>query len=327
MFILSLSIPSTNAESFHNISFNFSSFHSNDQNITFQGNASILNSHIQLTHGEPLECPTDAVGRATYQQPLHLWDSSTGNVADFASQFTFVIDSHSNYSRADGLVFFLAPDGSQIPEHSEGCFLGLTNSTPNSTNSSTAFVAVEFDTFYDHATNAWDPPCDHVGIDVNSLNSVNKACVSWMDYNIFNGKTLHAQVTYNSTEMSLSVVFGDSADNSTSLYYQPLNLTEYLPEWAVFGFSASTGRFLEAHTILSWEFNSGLQIPDTPSNAMTRGHKINSWERGFILGLSFLMFLILVARFGWYYYKLQRNKNGRSVEEDDVPGIDEGFEQ
>ncbi|KAF8032051.1 hypothetical protein BT93_D1071 [Corymbia citriodora subsp. variegata] len=327
IFIVSLSIPSTNSKSFHNISFNFPSFQSNDQRITFQGNASIVNSHIQLTEGEPLECPMDAVGRATYQQPMHLWDSSTRNVADFVSQFTFAINSHRNDSHADGLVFFFAPNGSQIPEHSEGCFLGLTNSTSNSTNSSTAFVAVEFDTFYDHATNAWDPPCDHVGIDVNSLDSVNKTCVSWMDYNIFHGKNLHAQVTYNSREMSLGVVFGDDADNSTSIYYQPLNLTEYLPEWVVFGFSASTGQFLEAHAILSWEFNSSLQILDTPSGVMTRGPKRKLWARGVMLGLSSLVLLILVVGFGLKYYKLKRNRNGRSGEEDNVPGIDEGFEQ
>ncbi|KAK3420208.1 hypothetical protein EUGRSUZ_G01019 [Eucalyptus grandis] len=320
MLILSLSIPSANSESF-NMSFNFPSFQSNDQRIIFQGNASVLDSKIQLTQGEPLECPTDAVGRATYQRPMHLWDSSTGNVADFVSNFTFAIDSHRNSSHADGLVFFLAPNGSQIPEHSDGCFLGLTNSTLN-TNPSNAFVAVEFDTFYDRATNALDPQCDHIGIDVNSLDSVNKTCVSWMDYNILHGKKLHAQVTYNSREMSLSVVFRDDAHNSTSLYYQPLNLTEYLPEWVVFGFSASTGQSLEAHTILSWKFNSSLQILDTPS-----GQKIKSWARGVILGLSPLVLLILVAGFGWYYYKLEREKNGQSGGGDDVVGIDERFEQ
>ncbi|XP_030464893.1 L-type lectin-domain containing receptor kinase IX.1-like [Syzygium oleosum] len=327
VFILSLSLPSATSESFNNISFNFPTFQSNVQRLTFEGNASIVNSNIQLTLGEPMECPKEAVGRATYQQPMHLWDSSTGNMADFVSQFTFTIDSHRNYSRADGLVFFLAPNGSQIPEHSEGPFLGLTNSTLNSTNSNTAFVAVEFDTFYDNLTNAWDPQCDHVGIDVNSLASVKKTCVPWMDYNIFHGKKLHAQITYNSREMNLSVIFGDNADNSTSLYYHPVNLTEYLPEWVVFGFSASTGQFLEAHAIFSWEFNSSLQIPDTPSGVITRGKKSKSWVRGAILGLSSFVLLILVAGFGWLNFKLKRNRDGRSGEEEDVPGIDEGFEQ
>ncbi|XP_030538319.1 L-type lectin-domain containing receptor kinase IX.1-like [Rhodamnia argentea] len=337
VFILSLIIPSANPESFDNISFNFPSFRSNDQRITFQGNASTLNSVIQLTLGAPSEGTTDIVGRAIYHQPMHLWDSSTGNVANFVSQFTFTINSHMNYSHADGLVFFLAPNGSQIPEHSEGRLLGLASSN-NSINSSTAFVAVEFDTFYDHSTNTWDPLCLHVGIDVNSLASVNDTCVSWMNYNVLHGQKLHARVAYNSRAMNLSVVFEDDADNVTSLSYQPVNLTKYLPEWVVFGFSATTGQLFEAHSISSWQFNSSLRIldvvngttnattVDTPMGGMRQGKKITSWGWGAILGLSSLVFLILFAGFGWYGYKLRRNRNDQSGEED-VPGIDEGFEQ
>ncbi|KAK3420201.1 hypothetical protein EUGRSUZ_G01009 [Eucalyptus grandis] len=335
VLILSLSIPSANSESFDNISFNFPSFQSNDQRITFQGNASVLNPVIQLTLGAPSERPTRIIGRAIYHQPMHLWHSSTGNVADFVTQFTFAINSHRSNSHADGLVFFLAPNGSQIPEGSEGGSLGLTGSYPNSTNSSTAFVAVEFDTFYNRSTNQSDPLCYHVGIDVNSLISVSNTCVSWMNDKILLGQRLHAQVTYNYRAMNLSVVFRDDADNYTSLYYQPVNLTEYLPEWVVFGFSAATGQLFEAHTIFSWEFNSSLRILDNvngTTNATTidtprQGKKSKSWVKGAILGLSSLVFLILIAGFGWYGYKLKRNRNDRSGEEEDVPGMDEGFEQ
>ncbi|XP_039172706.1 L-type lectin-domain containing receptor kinase IX.1-like [Eucalyptus grandis] len=135
-----------------------------------------------------------------------------------------------------------------------------------------------------------------------------------MNDKILHGQQLHAQVTYNSTAMNLSFVFQDDDDNYTSLYYQPVNLREYLPEWVVFGFSATTGQLVEAHTIFSWEFNSSLQILDdvngttnvTPVDTPTRGKK----------------------RFGWYGYKLKRNRNDRSgEEEEDAPGIDEGFEQ
>ncbi|KAF7849418.1 hypothetical protein BT93_L0816 [Corymbia citriodora subsp. variegata] len=267
--------------------------------------------------GGPLEDPTDAVGRATYYQPMQLWDSSTGNVADFVSRFTFTINSHRNHSRAEGIVFFLAPNGSQIPEHSEGPFLGLTNSNPHSTNSG-AFVAVEFDTSYENSTNAWDLLCDHVGIDVNNLTSVNATCVSWMDHSIFHG--------HNARAMSLSVLFGDNADNSTSLYYQPVNLTEYLPEWVVFGFAASTGQFIEPHTIFTWDFKSGLHIIDAPTCGVTREKRRESWSRAVIIGLISLVLLILVAGFGWYYYTLKRNRNGQSNEED-FRGIGEGLEQ
>ncbi|KAF8032054.1 hypothetical protein BT93_D1074 [Corymbia citriodora subsp. variegata] len=338
VFILSLSILSANSESFDNISFNIPSFQLDDQRISFQGNASVQNSSIQLTPGSPMESPTYVVGRAIYHQPMHLWDSSTRNVADFVSHFSFAIDSHMNYSHADGLVFFLAPSGSQVPENSEGCFLGLT-SNQDSTNSSTAFVAVEFDTFYDHSTNTWDPLCEHVGIDVNSVASVRETCVTWMDHNILHGQELHARVTYNSRAMELSVVLGDDAENSASLYYQPLNLAEYLPEWVVFGFSATTGQLFEAHTIFSWEFNSSLRIlnnvtnttngtnTDIPPGGITRGQKSKSRVTWGTIGLSSLVLLVLVAGFGWYCYKPKGRRNDQSEDEEDVPGIDEGFER
>ncbi|KAL3730036.1 hypothetical protein ACJRO7_027096 [Eucalyptus globulus] len=326
-------IRSANSESFDKICFNLTSFQSD---ISFQGDAGVRDSKMGLSLLDTTMNGAALVGRALYHQPMHLWDRSSGNVADFVSQFTFSINSSANLSHADGLAFFLAPNGSQIPEYSKGGHLGLTGPSPNSTNSSTAFVAVEFDTFYDHSSNTWDPLCNHVGIDVNSLASVSNTCVSWMDDKILHGQHLLARVTYNSTAMNLSVVFRDDDDNYTSLYYQPVNLTEYLPEWVVFGFSATTGQLFEAHTIFSWEFNSSLQILDdvngttnvTPVGTPTRGKKSKSWVKGAILGLSSLVLIILVAGFGWYGYKLKRNRNDRSgEEEEDAPGIDEGFEQ
>ncbi|KAK3420202.1 hypothetical protein EUGRSUZ_G01010 [Eucalyptus grandis] len=267
VFVLSLSIPSANSESFDNISFNFPSL-SNDERITFQGNASVLNSIIQLTLGVPSDRPTRTVGRAIYHQPMYLWDSSTGNVADFVNQFTFAINFHMSYSHADGLVFFLAPNGS--PEYSEGRFLGLTSSQTLPT----------------------------LVLHLLRLASVSNTCVSWMNEKIILGQQLRAQVIYNSRALNLSV---------------------YLPEWVVFGFSAMTGLLFEAHTIFSWEFNSSLRILDnvngttnvTTIDTPRQRKKSKFWVKGPILGLSSLVFLILVAGFGWYAYKLQRNKNDR----------------
>ncbi|XP_039173512.1 anti-H(O) lectin 1-like [Eucalyptus grandis] len=169
----------------------------------------------------------EIVGRALYDQSMHLWDRSTGNVVDFTSRFTFAIDSKSRTEFADGLAFS-RPHGSQIPEGSKGGSLGLTNST----NSGLAFVAVEFDT---STNNGLDPGCYHVAIDVDSLVSVHHACVPWVKYSILNGEQLHAQVTFNSTEKNLSVVFADSSNNSTNLHYHLAHLTDNLPEWDLAG--------------------------------------------------------------------------------------------
>ena len=58
----------------------------------------------------------------------------------------------------------------------EGRDLGLTriDHPLNSTNNPFFFFVVEFDIY----TNSWDPPRDHVGIDINSMKSV--ANVPWL---------------------------------------------------------------------------------------------------------------------------------------------------
>ena len=46
-----------------------------------------------------------------------------------------------------------------------------------------------------------------------------------------------------------------------SLSYR-IDLMDVLPEWVTIGFSAATGQYGERHTLLSWEFNSSLDIKE-----------------------------------------------------------------
>ena len=157
-------LPSANS-----ISFNFFSFNSNVVNITFQGDAHSLPEGLQLTRDSGYENNTYSVGRALYHGEVHLWDNSTGWLADFEAQFSFNIKSIHEVS-GDGLSFFIAPFGSDIPENSDGGCLGLISSGTLSTfneSSKNNFDAVEFDTY----KNWWDPSDNHVRIDVNSINS------------------------------------------------------------------------------------------------------------------------------------------------------------
>ncbi|KAI9195306.1 hypothetical protein LWI28_013667 [Acer negundo] len=61
-------------------------------------------------------------------------------------------------SSGDGLAFFLSPNGSQVPEHAGGGYLGLITNSSNLNQSENPIVAVEFDTF----KNGWDPSDNHV---------------------------------------------------------------------------------------------------------------------------------------------------------------------
>ncbi|KAA8536366.1 hypothetical protein F0562_028844 [Nyssa sinensis] len=203
-------------------SFNFPSFNrSLDTEIILSGDATFSTTDdIQLTVNRNDIGMAGSSGRATYFEPMQLWDKATGKLAEFTTNFSFVIDSLNKSLYADGMAFFLAPDSFEFSNEGGGG-LGLASSDPNKTssNSSNPFVAVEFDTYQ----NRRDQPGDHVG-------------------NITSQQTLcHA-----------------------------VNLTDTLPEWVTFGFTAATGTDFEIHSIRSWSFSTNLRLGRPGRNRANR---------------------------------------------------------
>ena len=62
----------------------------------------------------------------TYKEPVRLWENRTGRLTDFTTHFSFKIKANENWA-ADGLSFFIAPNGSNIPNNSAGGHLRLLN--------------------------------------------------------------------------------------------------------------------------------------------------------------------------------------------------------
>lgn len=258
------------------LSFEFSTFQQSDTNLNSEGDAAIGNDQcIHLTKVNADQSPTESVGRVTYREPFLLRQNITGELADFTTQFTFVINP-LDYSRY-GLVFFLAPDGSLLNrELGKGGSMGLPVNTIRSTNEY-AFVAVEFDTYRNQEPTVQDPVGHHVGIDVNSIHST--ATQDWIHWNTINGGTSttmalqnSAKVSYNSISKNLSVSLVTSFPGvpTTSTYlYSIVDLKEYLPDRVIVGFSAATDSNT-FHNIISWNFNSTLLVdpkPPAPSSA------------------------------------------------------------
>ncbi|KAJ7968336.1 Lectin receptor kinase [Quillaja saponaria] len=145
------------------LSFNFSSFNQGD--VMLKGDSYFQASDIQLTLNAIDLNKNYSFGRAIASKQMHLWDSSSGNLTDFSTKFSFVLYAQ-NMPYADGMAFFLADPNLPIPVVlKQGGGLGVVdgNQTLNSTDFS--FVAVEFDTF----KNLWDPNGTHVGININSM--------------------------------------------------------------------------------------------------------------------------------------------------------------
>ncbi|MQL94905.1 hypothetical protein Taro_027567 [Colocasia esculenta] len=250
------------------LSFNFSSFSQNMQDIVYYGHAFSANGVLQLTKNQRDAAITNSTGRAFYAQPVRLWDAASGESTDFTTHFSFVINALHSASPGDGLAFFLVPVGAEaVPAESFGGYLGLFSKSSARNASANRLVAVEFDTF----ANDWDPSDNHVGIDVNSIRSA--ATLTW-NSSMKVGTTGHAWVNYNSRAKKLSCFLTYDqkpffrGDWSLS---HPVDLKEMLPEWVSVGFSAATGDWIEVHNILTWEFSSSLEVREKSKVARVVG--------------------------------------------------------
>ncbi|KAL4581025.1 hypothetical protein LXL04_017231 [Taraxacum kok-saghyz] len=285
----------------------------------------ISDDGIQVTTDENETSKSYRQGRATYTQPLHLWDITSGGLASFTTYFSFVIDSDSEAYYGDGLTFFLAENNSEI---SAGSSMGLPITNSRSTH---PFIAVEFDTF---ANPEWDPRNssddligDHVGISINSLTSV--ASQKWYS-NVIGGGVCQAWIKYHSLSKNLSVSFTGFQNNiivRQELHYI-IDLKVVLPEWVIFGFSAATGNAFQKNTVKSWGFNSSdFQIdannvlpPGTPTTRV-KGKNKTTLAVSLVVGLCVMLtFLALIAFCVW------RKKKSEGEQGFDV-GMNNEFER
>ncbi|KAF9599835.1 hypothetical protein IFM89_001781 [Coptis chinensis] len=237
--------------------FNISSFDPEDSQIIYGGDAqpsqgSDNNYFIEFNTVKF----SNQVGRSTYSKPMHLWDSSTGELSDFTTNFSFLIDTLNASIYGHGFAFFLAPLDFPIPINSAGGFLGLFNQTTSDAIDKNQIIFVEFDTY---SNPQWDPPMEHVGINKNSITS--SVYTGW-NASMHSGESINTCITYNSANNNLTVVwhFGEtpSFQNNYSLSYQ-VDMKQVLPDWVTIGFTAATGTYRERHILHSWEFSSSLE--------------------------------------------------------------------
>ncbi|CAL1376157.1 unnamed protein product [Linum trigynum] len=126
------------------LSFNFTTFTSSNQNITYEQALAGENS-IQLTRNLLDSDLNISFGRATYRSPLPLYDPNSRNLIDFKTHFTFSISSQIEDAGgyADGLAFFLALVRSRLPpDLTNASSMGLTRDGQLLNTTVNQFVAV-----------------------------------------------------------------------------------------------------------------------------------------------------------------------------------------
>ncbi|ONI12620.1 hypothetical protein PRUPE_4G175300 [Prunus persica] len=310
---------------------NFSTFPNGINNLFLEGNASVDGESLRLTESAADQVLDQSVGRATYSQPFLLRDNSTGKLADFTTTFTFAIDSRGNATYADGLAFFLAPNGSALNTTiGRGGSLGLPTINPEKNESTNLypFVAVEFDIFQNAVTSVQDPAGDHVGIDVNSVKS--KVTRAW-NGSITEGQVNNASIRFDSGSKNLSVTFTTYQNGvwvERDLAYM-VDLNEILQGWVIVGFSAATGAMTALHKINSWSFNSTSLIDENAKNntpvapeptPIVEPKSGNGINIGLVVGLVIGGCVLLVGGFClvWFIF-WKKGGTGESSDNDEDP--------
>ncbi|KAJ3691522.1 hypothetical protein LUZ61_020686 [Rhynchospora tenuis] len=323
-FILSLT-----ASSGSSLYFNFN-FTKNDYvgNLTCNGDASSVPNDVRCKDLARTGLTKDSqsgingsMGIAYYNQPVPLWDKITGEVTSFTTTFSFKIQNTTESYFADGLAFFLSAYPPLVTIDGGGT-LGLFNFSTMLNESANQIVAAEFDTF---SNSGWDPSSfnetkSHIGIDINKINST---VFESIPNNVFIGKNMTAQISYNNFTQNLSLHLSQD-DNRTNNYdiSTTVDLKRILSNKVAIGFSATTGLFVELHLIYSWSFNSTFEVsPGIDSKS--------ALSRGVIAAISSIsaVFVLLMGTFLYFIGKKRLTKKNRETEMACDESMDDEFEK
>lgn len=312
-----------------NVSFEFPSF--NLRNLTLLGDSYLRNGVIGLTRD--VTVPSSSSGTVIYNNPVPFFDQESNTTASFSTRFSFSILGVNENSYGDGLSFFLSQDNQTFG--SPGGYLGLVNSSQLTKNK---FVAIEFDTRLDAHFN--DPNDHHVGLDIDSLNSIKTADPILQDIDLKSGDLITSWIDYKNDLRVLKVYMSySSLKPGNPILTVDIDLSEYLKRDMYVGFSGSTEGSTELHLIANWSFRTFGFLPVNPnsnrhnvsdssvtvttpvlpiSNAANKRHKRLGLGLG-IAGPAF--FCAFLVAFGYFSVsKWQKIKRVKSLKAELVTG-------
>lgn len=237
---------------------NFPSFDVNTDigNFSMVNNATISSGALQVTpdtrNKDPFFSLKNRSGRVILKKKFRVYHGK--DTASFSTSFVFNIQGQDGIG-GEGLAFIVSSfsyNSHNMLTNSSGQWLGLFNASTNGNNSSKV-VAVEFDTRQSPGTN--DPDGNHVGINVNSINSINLTSL----HNQINltGGDIRAWIQYNGYTKKLDVYLANKSEDRPlrPLVSSIIDLSNgTLDSEAYFGFSASTGEGTELNCVKAWTF-------------------------------------------------------------------------
>ncbi|CAH2069350.1 unnamed protein product [Thlaspi arvense] len=258
------------------------------------------------------------MGHAFFRQPFEFNSSES---LSFSTHFVCAMVRQPGVTGGNGIAFFLSPS-MDLSNADATQYLGLFNTTTNRSPSSNIF-AVELDTV--ESAEFDDIDNNHVGINVNSLTSVDSAPASYFSekeglnksISFLSGDSIQVWVDYDGTVLNVRLAPLGIQKPSRNLLSRSINLSQVLQDRMFVGLSAATGQLANNHYILGWSFNrskaslQSLDISKLPR--VPRPKPSYKPPLMLILLLTVLGIILLVILGGAYLYK--RNKYAEVREE------------
>ncbi|GJS68160.1 probable L-type lectin-domain containing receptor kinase S.7 [Tanacetum coccineum] len=246
------------------------------QNLTFRGDSFLRHGIATLTAES--DTPSSSSGTLVLNTPIRFSDNRTNSTTSFVTNFTFVVRNVNSEKPVSGggVAFFLSPKNDTLG--SPDGFLGLVNASELTKNK---FIAVEYDTRLDPHFN--DPNDNHVGLDVDSLDSVATVDLSTVGIDLRNGGEFSSWVEYYHDLRCLKVYLSrDPVRPENPVLNTTVDFSSYFQEFMYLGFSGSSQGSTETHLVESWGFRSfGLKRfnPRDPHNVSDHTVQIRARER------------------------------------------------
>ncbi|XP_051215209.1 L-type lectin-domain containing receptor kinase SIT2-like [Lolium perenne] len=240
-------------------------------NLTLDGAVVMPNGLLMLTNGT-----IQTKGQAFHPWPLP-FRTAPNATRSFSTTFVFAIFGQYSDLSSHGVAFFVSASKEVLSTALPSQFLGLLNSTDVG-NQSAHIFAVELDTIFNAEFR--DINSNHVGIDVNSLVSLDSTDAGYYDdgtgrfqnLNLISRKAMQVWVDYDGTATEITVTMAPlgMARPKKPLLQTTVDLSGVVQSTAYVGFSSATGILTTRHFVVGWSFALGgpapaLDIPALPA--------------------------------------------------------------
>ncbi|KAB1215433.1 L-type lectin-domain containing receptor kinase IV.2 [Morella rubra] len=255
------------------------------------------NGLLQLTN-----LSKERAGSAFYRFPLNFNTTSSGAISSlsFSTTFVFAMVPQEPNMCGHGMAFAISPS-MDFTHAVVGQYLGLFN-LPNNGLAANHILAIELDSVKNPEFEDIDG--NHVGVDVNSLKSIQSAPATYfsdregrnISLELVSGNPMQLWIDYDEAEKVVNVTLAPArmSKPNRTLLSTPINLSQIILGHMYVGFTSATGyAYACDHYILGWSFNRSGQAQSFDVSSLPRlPPRIKRKEKP---GLTTITSLILAA--------------------------------